>query len=226
MITVGFDRVDDDLWWEDFFPEWIDEEEKWSSPTCPEIPMPRFEEYGEMDVVVARVPCVRNVFRLQVNLMVANLLVRSGWENNQDRTVYAVFIGSCGPMWEIFRCDDLLWNEGEYRVYKPDLRRLKQKVIMPIGSCQLAPPYAEPVVDVGMKHARKAKMERDGSLGYSCTKYKKEGILCSHSLKVIRDVLRMIEIPSQYIAKRWTKQARAETVKDLTGNDIQVDVKF
>ncbi|GMP40335.1 hypothetical protein CsSME_00010817 [Camellia sinensis var. sinensis] len=154
MITVGFDRVDDDLRWEDFFPEWIDEEEKWSSPTCPEIPMPRFKEYGEMDVVVARVPCdgdgssdgggVRNVFRLQVNLMVANLLVRSGWENNQDRTVYAVFIGSCGPMWEIFRCDDMLWNEGEYRVYKPDLRRLKQKVIMPIGSCQLAPPYAEP----------------------------------------------------------------------------------
>ncbi|CAL5330255.1 unnamed protein product [Camellia sinensis] len=163
MITVGFDRVDDDLRWEDFFPEWIDEEEKWSSPTCPEIPMPRFKEYGEMDVVVARVPCdgdgssdgggVRNVFRLQVNLMVANLLVRSGWENNQDRTVYAVFIGSCGPMWEIFRCDDMLWNEGEYRVYKPDLRRLKQKVIMPIGSCQLAPPYAEPGREVWRRYA-------------------------------------------------------------------------
>ncbi|KAI8028403.1 putative UDP-glucuronate:xylan alpha-glucuronosyltransferase 4 [Camellia lanceoleosa] len=164
MITVGFDRVDDDLRWEDFFPEWIDEDEKWSPPSCPEIPMPRFEEYGEIDVVVAKVPCggddgdddgggVRNVFRLQVNLMVANLLVRSGWENNQDRTVYAVFIGSCGPMWEIFRCDDLLWNEGEYWVYKPDLRRLKQKVIMPLGSCQLAPPYAEPGREVWRRYA-------------------------------------------------------------------------
>ncbi|KAL7235165.1 hypothetical protein ACSBR1_018622 [Camellia fascicularis] len=163
MITIGFDRVDDDLRWEDFFPEWIDEDEKWAAPSCPEIPMPRFEEYGEMDVVVARVPCggdgggdgggVRNVFRLQVNLMVANLLVRSGWENNQDRTVYAVFIGSCGPMWEIFRCDDMLWNEGEYWVYKPDLRRLKQKVIMPLGSCQLAPPYSEPGREVWRRYA-------------------------------------------------------------------------
>ncbi|XP_028084049.1 protein FAR1-RELATED SEQUENCE 5-like [Camellia sinensis] len=43
---------------------------------------------------------------------------------------------------------------------------------------------------------------------------------------VLRDILRMKEVPSQYIAKRWTKQARAETVKDITGNDIQVDVKF
>ncbi|XP_028053577.1 uncharacterized protein LOC114257947 [Camellia sinensis] len=36
----------------------------------------------------------------------------------------------------------------------------------------------------------------------------------------------MKEIPSQYILKRWTKQARAEIVKDIKGNDIRVDVKF
>ncbi|CAL5377843.1 unnamed protein product [Camellia sinensis] len=36
----------------------------------------------------------------------------------------------------------------------------------------------------------------------------------------------MKEVPPQYILKRWTKQARAETVKDIKGNDIQVDVKF
>ncbi|KAL7221099.1 hypothetical protein ACSBR1_023117 [Camellia fascicularis] len=39
------------------------------------------------------------------------------------------------------------------------------------------------VVDVGRKHARKVKMERDGSLGCNCTKFEREGILCSHSLK-------------------------------------------
>ncbi|XP_028073995.1 protein FAR1-RELATED SEQUENCE 5-like [Camellia sinensis] len=82
------------------------------------------------------------------------------------------------------------------------------------------------VVDVGNKHARKVKMEREGSLGYNCTKFKREGILCCHSLKVIRDILKMKEVPSQYILKRWTKQARAETVNDIKGNDIQVDVKF
>ncbi|KAL6968873.1 hypothetical protein U1Q18_049194 [Sarracenia purpurea var. burkii] len=152
-ITVDFDRVEEDRRWEDFFPEWIDEDGKWGPPSCPEIPMPRFEDYGELDVVVARVPCegggvgVRDVFRLQLNLMVANLLVRSRRNNDQefDQTVYAVFVGSCGPMWEIFRCDDLLWHEGDYWVYRPaDLRRLKQKVFMPVGSCQIAPSFTEP----------------------------------------------------------------------------------
>ncbi|XP_028059063.1 protein FAR1-RELATED SEQUENCE 5-like [Camellia sinensis] len=82
------------------------------------------------------------------------------------------------------------------------------------------------VVDVGNKHARKVKLERDGSLGCNCTKFEREGILCSHSLKVIRDILKMKEVPSQYILKRWTKQARAETVQHIKENDIQVDVKF
>ncbi|XP_028111051.1 protein FAR1-RELATED SEQUENCE 5-like [Camellia sinensis] len=61
------------------------------------------------------------------------------------------------------------------------------------------------VVDVGNKHARKVKMERDGSLGCNCTKFEREGILCCHSLKVIRDILKMKEVPPQYILKRWTK---------------------
>ncbi|XP_028056798.1 protein FAR1-RELATED SEQUENCE 5-like [Camellia sinensis] len=82
------------------------------------------------------------------------------------------------------------------------------------------------VVDVGNKHARKVKMERDGSLGCNCTKFEREGILCCHSLKVIRDILKMKEVPPQYIPKRWTKQAKAETVMDIKGNDIEVDVKF
>ncbi|KAL7235672.1 hypothetical protein ACSBR1_019042 [Camellia fascicularis] len=78
------------------------------------------------------------------------------------------------------------------------------------------------VVDVGSNHARKVKMERDGPLGCNCTKFEREGILCCHSLKVITDILNMKEVPPQYILKRWTKQARAETVKDITGNDIQL----
>lgn len=50
--------------------------------------------------------------------------------------------------------------------------------------------------------------------------------MCCHSLKVIRDILKMKEVPPQYILKRWTKQARAKIVKDIKGNDIQVDMKF
>ncbi|KAF5192985.1 Hexosyltransferase [Thalictrum thalictroides] len=143
---VHFDSVPKDRHWEDYFPEWIDEDEKWNAPKCPDIPMPHFKNYGKFNLIVVKVPCgndhqvkgqgVRDVFRLQVNLVVANLVVNNG--DDDDQNVFIVFISLCGPMIEIFRCDDLVRHEGVFWIYKPDLRRLKQKVIMPVGSCQLA----------------------------------------------------------------------------------------
>lgn len=99
VTTINFKVVDGDKKWEDFFPEWVDEDGKYGPMKCPEIPMP--QSYEKVDVVVARVPDgVRDVFRLQVNLVVANVLVNSGLEE-----VYVVFIGRSKPMWEIFRCE-------------------------------------------------------------------------------------------------------------------------
>ncbi|XP_027932914.1 putative UDP-glucuronate:xylan alpha-glucuronosyltransferase 4 [Vigna unguiculata] len=146
-VVVDFDHVDGSLKWEEIFPAWIDEDGKWSEAKCPNIPMPKFENFEDLNVVVAKVPCgVRDVFRLQVNLVVANLAVRSGWLNKMEkhhRNVYVVFVGSCGPMEEIFSCDNLLTHEPEFRVYKPDLWSLKQKTLMPVGSCQIASGYAK-----------------------------------------------------------------------------------
>ncbi|RYR52497.1 hypothetical protein HN51_014667 [Arachis hypogaea] len=158
-LTVNFDHVNESLKWEELYPEWIDENERWGKPKCPEMAMAAAKE--DLNVVVARVPScgVRDVFRLQVNLVVANLAVENGWVSWVEfdhRVVYVVFVGSsssCGPMEEIFRCDDLLMHNnnnhnhqegGYYWVYKPDLRSLKHKTLMPIGSCQIAPAYAEP----------------------------------------------------------------------------------
>ncbi|KDO40204.1 hypothetical protein CISIN_1g0469172mg, partial [Citrus sinensis] len=116
-VHVRFDHVGEDKKWEDFFPEWIDEDHKWGPPACPDIPMP-VQDYRYLDVIVARVPCrgdgdggggMRDVFRLQVNLVVANLAVESGLvKPDVDRAVYVVFVGSCGAMVEMFRCDDLV----------------------------------------------------------------------------------------------------------------------
>ncbi|XP_030473402.1 putative UDP-glucuronate:xylan alpha-glucuronosyltransferase 4 [Syzygium oleosum] len=152
-VKVTFDHVSRNLTWENFFPEWINEDPKRSTPSCPEIPMPKFEDYRDLDVIVAKVPCgdgrdsrrgLRDVFRLQVNLVVANLAVESGRINpDMNRKIYVVFLGSCGPMVEIFRCDDLVRQVGDYWVYKPEQGRLKQKVLMPVGSCQLPPAYTE-----------------------------------------------------------------------------------
>lgn len=152
-VNVKFDQISSEYrTWKEFFPEWIDEERKWRTPKCPEIPMPRLEDYRELDVVVARVPCgngtekegIRDVFRLQVNLVVANLAVESGWVSpDVHREIYVVFVGSCGPMVELFGCDDMMMHRGECWVYKPDMMRLKQKLLMPLGTCQIAPPYAQ-----------------------------------------------------------------------------------
>lgn len=103
IVNVHFNRVHESMQWLDLYPEWINEN---GQQDCPHLPMPRLEEYSNLDVVIARLPDVngenelRNVFRLQVNLVVANLLVRSGigrMNNISNKLVFAVFIESKEP---------------------------------------------------------------------------------------------------------------------------------
>nr|GMD78613.1 putative UDP-glucuronate:xylan alpha-glucuronosyltransferase 4 [Ipomoea batatas] len=160
IINVKFQRVSKKVEWGHLFPKWVDEDHDVLGPhDCPTIPLPDFGNYKELiNVVVARVPCGHNnssdVYRLQVNLIVANLLVKCGWDNRDAyQTVYAVFIGECEPMFEIFRCNDLLWHQKDVRIYKPSLTKLKQKLVMPIGSCQLARPFAEQGKEIWRRYA-------------------------------------------------------------------------
>lgn len=148
-ISVQFEHVTDFFKWEDLFPEWIDEEEESDVPTCPEIPMPDFDKYGKMDVIVAKLPCKeqagevglgRDVFRLQVHLVVANLAVKKGKREWSRGRTKVVFWSKCRPMLELFRCNDLVKREGDWWFYEPDMAKLEQKVSLPIGSCKLALP--------------------------------------------------------------------------------------
>ncbi|KAL1192942.1 putative UDP-glucuronate:xylan alpha-glucuronosyltransferase 5 [Cardamine amara subsp. amara] len=150
-VHVSLDPLPNNLTWKSLFPVWIDEDNTWHKPRCPKVPLPKMEGIdADVDVFVVKVPCdgfskkrgLRDVFRLQVNLAAANLAVESGWRN-VDRTVYVVFIGECGPMHEIFRCDERVRRVDEYWVYRPDLARLRQKLLMPPGSCQIAPRLAQ-----------------------------------------------------------------------------------
>ncbi|KAK6130881.1 hypothetical protein DH2020_035356 [Rehmannia glutinosa] len=146
IIRVSFEQVSDVLEWKDLFPEWIDEEEEIDGPSCPEIPMPDFDKYEKMDMIVAKLPSKapeggwnRDVFRLQVHLVVANLAARRGrwdWKGNMK----VVFLSKCMPMVEIFRCDELVRREGDWWYYSPEMGKLKQKVSLPVGSCNLAMP--------------------------------------------------------------------------------------
>lgn len=139
---VVFDHVAGDVTWERLFPEWIDEDEQQEKPECPAIPMPKFEDHPELDVVVVRAPCggiasppgrgARDVFRLQVHLVAAKLAAAT-----------VVFVGPCPAMLEIFRCEDVVFKREGVTVYRPDLRRLRQKIRLPVGSCKLAVPWAK-----------------------------------------------------------------------------------
>ncbi|XP_028122699.1 protein FAR1-RELATED SEQUENCE 5-like [Camellia sinensis] len=73
---------------------------------------------------------------------------------------------------------------------------------------------------------REVKKDKDGNLSCSCRLFEMKGILCSHVIKVLKDEMIIMEIPSQYILKRWTKLARAEIVQDYKGRDIQADPKL
>ncbi|XP_072971740.1 UDP-glucuronate:xylan alpha-glucuronosyltransferase 2-like [Typha angustifolia] len=144
--VVNFERVPDSLTWNDLFPYHIDEEEKNVVPSCPKIPMPDLSAYEEMDVVVAKLPCRkpadgwnRDVFRLQVHLVAANLAARRGRRDRRG-AVKVLFLSKCEPMRELFRCDDLVTRKGERWMYEAEVERLEEKLRLPVGSCKLALP--------------------------------------------------------------------------------------
>ncbi|XP_051124447.1 UDP-glucuronate:xylan alpha-glucuronosyltransferase 2 isoform X2 [Andrographis paniculata] len=154
IFHVQFDRVSELLKWKDIFPEWIDEEEEYSGSYCPEVPMPNWDMFKKnIDVIVAKLPCRapeegwnRDLFRLQVHLVAANMAVRKGRRDSRG-TIKLVFVSKCTPMVEIFRCDDVVKKEGEWWYFQPEMARLEQKVLLPVGSCNLALPLWDKGID-------------------------------------------------------------------------------
>ncbi|XP_062227480.1 protein FAR1-RELATED SEQUENCE 5-like [Phragmites australis] len=53
----------------------------------------------------------------------------------------------------------------------------------------------------------------------SCRQFNRIGILCAHALKVL-DLINIKSLPTQYILKRWTREARSGTIQDNQGRNI------
>ncbi|XWS21184.1 hypothetical protein CRYUN_Cryun30bG0033700 [Craigia yunnanensis] len=193
-IPILFDRVSELFEWQHLFPEWIDEEEEIDGPRCPEMPMPDFNKYDNMDLIVAKLPCkypvdgwARDVFRLQVHLIAANLAVKNGKRDWNWRTK-VVFLSKCRPMLEVFRCNDLVKQEVDWWYYEPEVARLEQKVSLPIGSCKLALPLwgqgNDEVFDVSKieQATRNAKREAYATVLHSSEAYVCGAIALAQSL--------------------------------------------
>jgi zinc finger SWIM domain-containing protein 3 len=56
----------------------------------------------------------------------------------------------------------------------------------------------------------------------SCQQYERIGILCGHALKVLdlMNIKSLPSLPSHYVLKRWTREARSGTVQDMEGRNI------
>lgn len=65
-------------------------------------------------------------------------------------------------------------------------------------------------------HSKKHVKRKDNNiLCCSCEIFKMKGIIFSHIIKVLREVMNIKEIPEHYILKKWTKQIRAQYVQDF-----------
>ncbi|KAL8477092.1 hypothetical protein ACS0TY_029414 [Phlomoides rotata] len=138
--VLHLDHADEKVTWEALFPEWIDEEEDDLLPTCRSLPTleaPR----QRLDLLAVKLPCrkqawSRDVARLHLQLAAANLA--ASYKGNH--ALHLLFVTTCFPIPNLFTCKDLVARESNTWLYNPDLTRLKQKLRLPIGSCELALP--------------------------------------------------------------------------------------
>ncbi|XP_073360485.1 protein FAR1-RELATED SEQUENCE 5-like, partial [Aegilops tauschii subsp. strangulata] len=59
----------------------------------------------------------------------------------------------------------------------------------------------------------------------SCGMFNRTGILCGHGLKVL-DLMNIKTLPTHYVLKRWTREARNGSIQDRQGRNVVENLKF
>ncbi|ONK56531.1 uncharacterized protein A4U43_C10F9760 [Asparagus officinalis] len=147
--VVRLEYAKKNLTWEDLYPEWIDEEEESEVPTCPSLPEPVSALGVQFDLVAVKLPCnrtamnwSRDIARFHLQLVAAKLAAASG---EGLYKAHVLFVTDCFPIPNLFSCKNLVIREGNTWLYRPDLSVLREKLQLPIGSCQLAVPLNKEV---------------------------------------------------------------------------------
>ena len=55
--VIHLDHVLNNITWEHLYPEWIDEEEQYEAPSCPDQPEPKIPKGSHYDLVAVKLPC-------------------------------------------------------------------------------------------------------------------------------------------------------------------------
>ncbi|KAJ7959244.1 Hexosyltransferase [Quillaja saponaria] len=141
-VIMQLKYASNNVTWESLYPEWIDEEEDFEVPTCPSLPKLQVPGKPRLDLVVVKLPCnksgswSRDVARLHLQLEAARLAASS----KGYHSVHVILITDCFPIPNLFSCKELIQHEGNAWLYEPNLNRLRDKLQLPVGSCELAVP--------------------------------------------------------------------------------------
>ncbi|KAG5245027.1 UDP-glucuronate:xylan alpha-glucuronosyltransferase [Salix suchowensis] len=118
--------------WDSLYPEWIDEEQEKEVPVCPSLPKPETLR-KRLDLIAVKLPCrnevnwSRDVARLHLQLAAASLAASAKAISHT----------------ELFTCKELVVREGNVWLYKPDVNVLRDKLQLPVGSCELSLPLQD-----------------------------------------------------------------------------------
>lgn len=141
-VVLHLDRVSFNTTWESLYPEWIDEEEEFDVPTCPSLPKIQYPGKPRLDLIAVKLPCnksgswSRDAARLHLQLEAARLAASS----KGYHPMLVLLVTECFPTPNLFTCKDLVVREGDIWLYQPNLNKLREKVQLPVGSCELAVP--------------------------------------------------------------------------------------
>ncbi|XP_024977657.1 UDP-glucuronate:xylan alpha-glucuronosyltransferase 1-like [Cynara cardunculus var. scolymus] len=141
-IVLHLDSADENVTWDSLYPEWIDEEQEDKVPKCPILPQLDVPK-EKLEVIAVKLPCrnqgnwSRDVARLHLQLASAGLAASA----KGDRKVHLLFISSCTPIPNLFPCKELVIRRGNAWLYQPNLMVLREKLQLPIASCELSFPF-------------------------------------------------------------------------------------
>lgn len=142
-IVLFTDYASPNVTWETLYPEWLDEEEEFDIPTCPSLPRIHYPGKPRLDLIAVKLPCdksknnwARDIARFHLQLESARVAASA----KGYHPVHILLITDCFPTPNLFTCKELIVREGNTWLYKPNLNKLREKLNLPVGSCELAVP--------------------------------------------------------------------------------------
>lgn len=139
-VVLNLDHLPKNVTWESLYPEWIDEEEEFEVPTCPSVPKLKVPGKPRIDIIAVKLPCdksgrwSRDVARLHLQLAAASLAASA----KSYHPVSVLLVTDCFPVPNLFTCKELISHEGNLWLYQPNLNVMREKLNLPVGSCELA----------------------------------------------------------------------------------------